>query len=250
VARGFFINQGAQSATENMNGDLWMLKACAATGCLVARVYAWNPPAVSLGYFQKKEDINIDFCCREGIPIVKRVTGGGAIFHQHEITFSLALPLKYPGLPEVIEESYFYLLEPLRKTLLFFGVESFFRGINLQDKTEVNCFAKAATTDLMFGSEKIFGAAQRRMDKVVFMHGSLLLETEPRLWESIFYCGNVEKFKGVGSFLKGVSAEELSRLWKHQLEKLFSLSFEPLPLNWLAGFIKTQQSGLFSLNME
>ena len=67
------------------------------------RFYGWIPPAISLGYFQSvTEEIDVDACKKHGVDYVRRITGGGAVFHDKELTYSIVIPEAHPAIPKNI----------------------------------------------------------------------------------------------------------------------------------------------------
>lgn len=181
-----------------MEFDAWLLQAVAESGEGVLRLYRWQRPTLSLGYFQKLEDVaDAAFMSSRGVDLVKRPTGGGAILHDQELTFSLCLPLAHQALQGSINDSYVNLTRPLLDVLRKLNISATFRG-ECPSSKPANCFAGAACPDLVVDGKKVFGSAQRRKDKAVLMHGSLLFEIDEALWRGVF-AGNIGGgFAGVG----------------------------------------------------
>src|SRR4030067_1527656 len=63
----------------------------------VLRTYAWDPPAISIGRYQTTDRIYYEACRKDGVPVVRRITGGGAIFHDSEVTYSFVCPERGAG---------------------------------------------------------------------------------------------------------------------------------------------------------
>lgn len=145
------------------------------------RFYAWTPATISLGYFQRFED----FADVEGrYPIVRRCTGGGAILHARELTFSIAGPEAL--LPRQIEDSYARFNRVIADTAASFGRR-------LEPAREVQthsrwCFAAPRGLDLLDSAgAKAVGSAQRRRAGRFLHHGSIVLEAPPgQAW-----CGQI-----------------------------------------------------------
>jgi lipoyl(octanoyl) transferase len=169
------------------------------------RFYSWNEPTLSLGYFQRYAD-------REQHPasskcaVVRRQTGGGAILHDRELTYSLALPASHPltnqneKLYQILHEAFVEILSP---PLQLPGSERSLRirggGTKVQPSDEpFLCFQRQSPGDVVFISVttpksgvtlsqipespltcKILGSAQRRYHGAVLQHGSLLLDRSP-----------------------------------------------------------------------
>jgi lipoate-protein ligase A len=132
----------------------------------VLRFYGWDPPAVSVGYFQGlEEELDLDACKRRGIAVIRRITGGGAVFHQAELTYSIIMPLSHPLAGKDIRESYRVLCEGLVRGLARLGISSQFVPIN----------------DIIAGGRKLSGNAQTRRKNTLLQHGTILLENDPAL---------------------------------------------------------------------
>ena len=128
------------------------------------RFYGWSPPCVTVGYFQSLEaEVDLEACRREGVEAVRRLTGGGAVFHDAELTYSLVLPLGHELAPEDILESYRGICAGLVRGLALLGVEAFFAPIN----------------DIAAGGKKISGNAQTRRRGCLLQHGTVLLDLDP-----------------------------------------------------------------------
>ncbi len=140
------------------------------------RIYGWQPHAVSLGYFQKIADF-ADL--PEGTPIVRRTTGGGAIHHGDELTFSLVLDAEL--LPKNIAESYVLLHEAIVRALAAIGVScrrAVSGNVAAARPHSRWCFEDPVRDDLITEQGKLLGSAQRRTNTAtprVLHHGSLVL---------------------------------------------------------------------------
>ncbi len=120
------------------------------------RLYGWNPPAVSIGYFQSmEEEVNVEKAKNLGVDLVRRITGGGAVYHKYEITYSITLP-QFKGR---ILDSYMVIDEGIMKALKKLGLEPKHHGIN----------------DVIVNGKKISGNAQTRKYGGLLQHGTLLI---------------------------------------------------------------------------
>lgn len=144
------------------------------------RLYAWSPPCVTVGYFQSLEDeVDLAACRAARVDAVRRLTGGGAVFHEAEITYSLVLPLGHPLAPEDILESYRRICSGLVAGLGRLGVEASFEPIN----------------DVAAGGKKLSGNAQTRRRGCLLQHGTVLLGLDPERMFSLLRVP-AEKLKG------------------------------------------------------
>ena len=121
-------------------------------------LYEWERPAVIIGYFQKLHDeIDADACSRHGIDIIRRITGGGAMYQDNEsMTFSFIAPEGI--MPSGINESYRKVCGHIIDALNELGIESEFKPIN----------------DIIIGGKKVSGSALTRRNGAVMVHGTLL----------------------------------------------------------------------------
>ena len=127
------------------------------------RIYAWNPPAVSVGYFQSmEEEVNTEECKKNGFDVVRRVTGGGAVFHDKELTYSIIIREDAGLLSENILESYNQICKGIILGLDKVGIKAEFKPIN----------------DIIASGKKISGNAQTRRNHCVLQHGTLLLDVD------------------------------------------------------------------------
>jgi lipoate-protein ligase A len=182
-----FISDGALPGAENMARDLALLERAISGEGPFLRVYGWARPTLSLGYFQREEDVaEAGAAARLGVDLARRFTGGGAILHHQELTFAVALPASHPWARLGVNESYLEITRPLLTLLQSRGVDVRFRGDVLPDVKAANCFAGSACPDLVVGGRKLFGSAQRRREGAVLQHGSLLLDIDRDLWKGIF----------------------------------------------------------------
>jgi lipoate-protein ligase A len=167
--------------------DAVLLEGVLAGGVPALRLYAWEPACLSLGYFQEPGAVcDLGFLHSHGLGLARRMTGGGAILHQHEITLALALPLDHPAAHGSLEQSYAALSAPVLSLLEGLGVPAALRGQAQAGRHAANCFAGSARTDLLAGGAKLFGSAQRRKGKALLFHGSLLLSIDTALWRGVF----------------------------------------------------------------
>jgi len=141
------------------------------------RFYTWKPDALSLGYFQRWVDVP---AAEEASIVVRRLTGGGAIHHARELTFSLTAPLDHPLYRGPVRESYERVHRAIAMVLADYGARASLRGeqVVTSDVPETGmCFHKSTDLDLIWDAGKGLGSAQRRTAGRVLHHGSLKLGT-------------------------------------------------------------------------
>jgi lipoate-protein ligase A len=165
----------------NMACDEAMLDAVAGDPrSALLRTYGWSEPTLSLGYFQPVALAESEPRWR-GQPLVRRPTGGGAIWHQHELTYALALPAAHPlARPSTV--LYHCVHTALARLLLAQGVDAQRRGADSSPRAASRpflCFADRDPEDLIIHGTKLVGSAQRRRSGVILQHGSMLLRSSP-----------------------------------------------------------------------
>jgi lipoate-protein ligase A len=136
------------------------------------RLYRWNPSAVSIGTFQSMlDEVDVEFCKTNGIDTIRRITGGGAVFHDYEgeVTYSIIIPKDHRLAPNDILESYGLLCGGIVKALDYLGIEGEFKPIN----------------DVNAGGKKVSGNAMTRRHSCVLQHGTTLLDLDVTLMFSI-----------------------------------------------------------------
>lgn len=158
----------------NMAVDDVLLQSAAQEGTCSLRFYEWSQPTLSLGYFQPFRD-RAQHPASSQCAIVRRSTGGGAILHHHELTYSIALPSSHPAARRSLvlyQSVHGCLVEALRAL----GIVETLAIVSSQPRnTGFLCFERRAVSDVTLGEGKICGSAQRRTGGAVLQHGSVLL---------------------------------------------------------------------------
>ena len=213
----------------NMAVDQALLMSAEQDGIVTLRLYAWDQPTLSLGYFQKYDDRQLH-AASVACPVVRRRSGGGAILHDQELTYSLAIPSSHRWSKET-SELYDLVHRVVIQLLAEDGIESqlFKDAVGLQsevggelevviDPTAFLCFQRRSDGDLVSDKVKVLGSAQRRLKHSLLQHGSLLFEQSkfaPELPGLLELSGKQLQFKDFSRLL----AEALGR----------ALGFEFLP---------------------
>lgn len=181
-----FISSGLQHPAYNMAVDEAILIANSEgkSGPTV-RFYGWNPPTLSIGYFQKSEEVHFEKLREEGLGFVRRPTGGRAVLHDKELTYSIIVPENYPGIPSGVTEAYRVLSEGLLLGFQKLGLDA--QMVHLATEEEKSkyasmgsaaCFDSPSWYELVVEGRKIAGSAQTRQKQVVLQHGSILLDMD------------------------------------------------------------------------
>ena len=201
----------------NMAVDEALLQWSAASERCVCRFYAWAEPTLSLGYFQNYDQRDQHTASRQ-CTAVRRLTGGGAILHDKELTYSLVVPRSHPW--------------AARRDQLYRDVHGALvaawagQGIDAavidatgagQGRAPFLCFQRRSPGDVVLGPHKIAGSAQRRRSGAVLQHGSVLLRRSPAAPELPGLDDLAGQGRGGASWLdlwKDLLAERLGFLWQ------------------------------------
>jgi lipoate-protein ligase A len=190
------------------------------------RFYQWSPPAVSLGYFQDlKKEINVKVCQDIGIDIVRRPTGGKAVLHDQELTYSFIIKENDPLVNDSILETYKKISGGIIRGLSYLGIKAelvLLRGklennlLDRSDKARIHhldfksiCFSVPSQYEVQVEGKKIVGSAQVRKGGVVLQHGSLLIKLEKDKLFSVFNFPSVQIREKLKSKFKATSLEEI-----------------------------------------
>jgi len=150
------------------------------------RVYSWRPAAVSIGYAQRAQQvIDLKKCARHGVPVVRRLTGGRAVLHQREVTYSVIAGRRQWGSADSVTGIYKRIGLALVAGLQTLGIDAELSRPR-QDRTRPPrrsgdahpCFSSAGRYEVMVGERKLIGSAQRWLEDAVLQHGSVLLGAE------------------------------------------------------------------------
>jgi lipoate-protein ligase A len=169
-------------AAWNMAVDQALLQAMdEAPTAPVVRFYSWRPWAVSFGYGQDPgREVDLQRCAEQGIEVVRRVTGGRAVLHAEELTYSVVCAAADPVLGERIDETYRRIGEALVAGLQRFGVPAALERAGTRPprapagQVASPCFASIARSEVKVNGRKLVGSAQRRLGNAVLQHGSVL----------------------------------------------------------------------------
>lgn len=154
---------------------------------IIFRLYAWSPKCVSLGRNQKGDFLD------ENIDVVRRLTGGRALLHDDEITYSLVAPITAIPNGETIVESYKYISGILIEFFKTLGIELDF-GENKKVSTHFDyCMLLSTGADVCYKGKKIIGSAQYRKNGYILQHGSILFGYDKSFLEQLFK----EKVRGI-----------------------------------------------------
>jgi len=220
--RWWRLDDAPGSGPWNMAVDEALLEWVAAEGQPVWRFYRWDGPTLSLGYFQQPDERQ-EHRASANCPAVRRLTGGGAIVHDFELTYSVVVPTGHP-LARHRDLLYQVVHGTLVETLAGLGIHAELHpGILAAPGPTPEpflCFHRRAPGDVVVQGVKVAGSAQRRRRGAVLQHGSVLLAASPAAPE----------LPGLAELLdRPVPGEELANAWLGPLARRLLASWQGSP---------------------
>ena len=161
----------------NMAADEVLLEQTKGEHTTILRLFQWNPWTLSLGKHQSLADVDLEACSRNNIMVVRRLTGGRAVLHAQELTYSICIPSKseefgmHHEIAARIGQSLCYGLQSLGADVQWMN-----KGRKVVGHRTPLCFASVARGEILWQGKKVVGSAQRVMDDVILQHGSILLD--------------------------------------------------------------------------
>lgn len=183
-----FIPYEVLTGKENMQKDSDLLDFAIAEKLdyPIFRLYGWSPACVSLGRNQQDSFIDKKFLKDTNVDLVKRLTGGRALLHDDEITYSFICPVSYLKHGENVTKSYIEISKILIEKFAKLGIELDFGGSKRVDTKFDYCMLISTGADLCYNGKKLIGSAQCRKEGYILQHGSILYDYDRALLEKIF----------------------------------------------------------------
>ena len=179
------LNTGALPGALNMAIDQALLKFhVLGLSPPTLRFYQWQPPAVSIGYFQEPEALNPSLCKSLGIDLIRRPTGGRAVLHQNELTYSLVAGTR-EGIPCSLSTAYHLICEGLLAGFRLIGIEAAVGREKLTGPPPEICFLRSSIGDIICQGKKFVGNAQMWSGSSLLQHGSIILEPQNEAWANL-----------------------------------------------------------------
>jgi lipoate-protein ligase A len=187
------------------------------------RLYQWDRPSISIGYFQKISEIDTDYCMKNDYPVVRRLTGGRAILHDMELTYSLSsLHDSYPFNGGLLD-NYRTISSALLSGLNSVGIEAEMSFVKKRTEghRDPACFKAASYGEVTVESRKIIGSAQKRYKDGFMQHGSILFSFNSEELGNVLNDYSSKNFKGIGSIIDyapSISFDDLKDSLKESFE--------------------------------
>ncbi|HET7580016.1 MAG TPA: biotin/lipoate A/B protein ligase family protein [Bacillales bacterium] len=242
----YFLDSGKHSPAYNMALDEALLnwqsqKLIPPT----LRFYTWNPPTLSIGYFQKMEKINREGVKKHGYGLVRRMTGGRAVLHENELTYSVVVSEEHPEMPKTVTEAYRVISEGVLQGFRELGLDADFSipTEKLKKTSSAVCFDQPSWYELVVNGRKAAGSAQTRQKGVILQHGAIPLDVdEDKLFDLFVYPSQEAREKAQSGFKskavainllrnEPVSIIEAKRAFQAGFEKGLNIVLEPYTLN-------------------
>ncbi len=213
-----FIPYEIKNGEENMQIDSDLLDYAIANklNYPIFRLYGWKPACISLGRNQSDEFIDKGFLNQEGINLVRRLTGGRALLHDNEITYSYICPTSYLKNGENVTKSYIEISQILIDKFKKIGIELNF-GTTKKINTKFDyCMLISTGADLCYEGKKLIGSAQCRKNGYILQHGSILYDYDKKLLEKIFHEEvNTESITSIKSINPNITKEDIINLFQN-----------------------------------
>jgi lipoate-protein ligase A len=181
------------------------------------RLYRWSAPALTIGYAQDRDrDVDCPACRARGIEVLRRITGGRAVLHAAEVTYSVSAPAGLPGFGPGLAEAYRHIAAGLLAGLRLLGLDSAAATAapprSPGQRRDPACFATASRHEVVVGGRKLIGSAQRRAGGAFLQQGSILLEAHGSLLTQLLHgFGGVageDRMTGLGELLDPAPAPD------------------------------------------
>ncbi len=238
-----FLDTGVSSAALNMAIDEAILTFhLRGETPPTLRAFRWERPAISLGRFQDVErEILREECAARGVDLVRRPTGGRAVLHVDEFTYSVTISTAY-GVPSGVVAAYSWLAQGIMAALEPFGIYSEVSTNRMSKQQTAACFAFSTQADITSNGRKLVGSAQVWRENSVLQQGTIPLEGRgPLLFSLLRYPTEEERqvalaayqeaTASVRAFAPGATWEQVRDAFVRGFSAALSVPFEPLPLS-------------------
>jgi lipoate-protein ligase A len=232
-----FIDTGYNRAAYNMAVDEAIAAAVRTHDAPpTLRLYGWNVPSVSIGYFQNIRDINLDYCREKHIPVVRRISGGRAVLHTaSEITYSFSIRTDQGIFSNGLLESYRRISSALSLALTNIGLLPEIKNVrgnnNSPNVYEMYrspvCFQSASFGEIHISGHKVIGSAQKRWTDCLLQHGAVPLIIDREALVNIFRLkqNNEYLYQGLHGINPGLKPDEIKHAFRNAFQEVFAVCF-------------------------
>jgi lipoate-protein ligase A len=227
------INSGARDAAYNMALDEAIAAAVRrGQSPPTLRFYSWSNPSVSIGAFQKSSDVNISYCNENNIPIVRRPTGGRAVLHAEELTYSFSA--KNEGVfSGGLLATYKIISSAFQTALHQMGLDAEMKQTKESGSVLTKsplCFHSSSYGELKSGGSKLIGSAQKRWTDGFLQQGSIPYSVNTEMLKAVFIFNKDDSVQssitGLQAFVEKVDENLFKQYIKDAFEKIFGFILE------------------------
>lgn len=229
--KGIYLPFKPNNGNLNMDLDERLLDFAVKNGweVPVLRFYGWAPSCVSLGRNQDDDCVDKKYCEEHGIDIVRRLTGGRALLHDDELTYSFVCPASYLKEGSSVMKSYKEISGSLALGFNKLGIEVGFPEEKKSSTKYEYCMSLSTGADLSYNGKKIVGSAQYRKNDYILQHGSILFSLDKKKIKGIFgeepACDNIVSLNEI---LPKLTGYELCNALKEGVEEYFLIQLETI----------------------
>lgn len=195
------IDSGYNNAFMNMAID----EALLSSKMPVLRFYRWKPAGLSIGYFQPVKEFNFENLKKSKVDLVRRLTGGNAVLHDKELTYSFIIDEE--KMPKSIVESYKEISKGLLQGLRNLGLKAVMNEDVAKGKKSAVCFNDSSWYEIIVNGKKIVGSAQKRVNGKLLQHGAVLIDADVEKYCSLFNNCSPELIKKVKGRMTSINEE-------------------------------------------
>lgn len=226
------IDTGYNTAFMNMAIDESLLTS----KLPVLRFYQWKPAALSIGYFQSVKDFNFDNLRKHNIDLVRRLTGGSAVLHDKELTYSFIID--EANMPKSIVESYKEISNGLLEGLSNLGLKAVMNKYVEKGRKSAVCFNDPSWYEIIVNGKKIIGSAQKRVNGKLLQHGAVLVDIDVEKYCSLFSNCTMQLINKVRERMTSINNELNKKVNYDDVKKAIKKGFEEklkikFKLSWL-----------------
>lgn len=196
------------------------------------RLYGWSTDSVSIGYFQKASDINLEYCTARDIPLVRRPTGGRAILHGQELTYSFSVRTDISPFSKSLRDSYEQISRALAHAFREAGIAVASYKKKRTDSVHAEnplCFSSRSFGELHIENKKVVGSAQKRWPDSLLQQGSIPHEYNEDLLRGIFGDAKASSLRksmiALTEVKQGIDKDEFKKMVAASFEKTFGIRF-------------------------
>jgi lipoyl(octanoyl) transferase len=197
-----FLDTGRQDAALNMAIDeAVLMHHLNGDAPPTLRVFRWSQPTISFGRFQNVErGILSEVCRQKGVALVRRPTGGRAVYHLDDFTYSIVIGKRY-NIPSGVVAAYAYLAQGLQAALAALGVHAELSEEHVSKTPSAACFASSTQADLTSRGFKLIGSAQVWKEDALLQQGSLpLVDRAAEFFSMLYYPTDAERQEALASY--------------------------------------------------